>query len=213
MTLTEAQLDQLAAYAAAVRASPHNLLSRRGLEELESRHIGESLGVAALLPAAPHRLLDLGTGGGLPGIVIAIARPDVTVTLLDATKKKIAFCEAVSRQLGIEVEVVQGRAEDVVHSHPQLRADIVTARAVAPLPRLLPWALPFLAPGGQLYAVKGASWAQEVAEAEPVLRQLRATVLATPDDLLPQGDPHPVGGGFAVLQPRVVMIGRTSSPA
>lgn len=211
--LTDAQSDQLTAYAAAVRSSPHNLLSRRGLEELESRHIAESLGVAALLPAAPHRLLDLGTGGGLPGLVIAIARPDVSVTLLDATRKKVAFCAEISRELGIDVDVVHGRAEDVVHSNPQLRVDIVTARAVAPLARLLPLALPLLDAGGQLYAVKGASWAEEVAEAGPVLRRLRAAVLATPDDLLPQVDPHPAGGGFPVLHPRIVMIGRTSSPA
>lgn len=213
LELTDAQVDQLTAYAAAIRTSPHNLLSRRGLEELESRHIAESLGVAALLPAAPHRLLDLGTGGGLPGMVIAIARPDVTVTLLDATRKKVAFCAEIARQLGLRMDVVHGRAEDVVHSNPQLRVDIVTARAVAPLARLVPWALPFLAPGGQLYAVKGATWADEIAEAEPVLQQHRATILATPDDLLPQGDPHPLRGGFAVLHPRIVMIGRTSSPA
>ena len=80
MELTARQAAQLDAFAAAIRASPHNLLSARGLDELEDRHIAEGLGVAALLPRRPHAVLDLGTGGGFPGLVVAIARPDLQVT-------------------------------------------------------------------------------------------------------------------------------------
>ena len=213
MELTARQIEQLRAFAEAVRSSPHNLLSARGLEELEGRHIAEGLGVASLLPRRPHRVLDLGTGGGFPGLVIAITRPDLQVTLLDATRKKVEFVASVAASLDVQVEVVHGRAEDVVHSRPDVLADVVTARAVAPLDRLIPLGLPLLRPQGQLWALKGAKWAEELRTAAPVLQRLRAAVLAAPDDARPQVDPQAAGGGFVVLRPRVVIIGRTSSRA
>lgn len=213
LELTARQREQLTAFAAAVRASPHNLLSRRALDELESRHIAESLGVAATLPAQPHSVLDLGTGGGFPGLVVAIARPDLRVTLLDGTRKKIEFVAHVARELAIPVQVAHGRAEQLVHSRPDLRVDVVTARAVAPLARLVPWAIPFLRPNGQLWALKGKQWEEELEEAAPVLRRSGASVLAVPDTVRPQDDPQDVGGGFVVVRPRIVIIGRTSSRA
>ena len=82
----EASGALLERFAALLRASPHNLLSPRGLEELEDRHFPESLAVAAMLPTQA-RVLDVGSGGGLPGIVLAIARPDLEVHLLEATRK------------------------------------------------------------------------------------------------------------------------------
>ena len=213
MQLTDRQIAQLRAFASAVRESPHNLLSARGLDELEDRHIAEGLGVASLLPRRPHAVLDLGTGGGFPGLVIAIVRPDLRVALLDATRKKVEFVADVDQSLGVPVEVVHGRAEEVVHSRPDMRADVVTARAVAPLDRLIPLGLPFLRPQGQLWALKGARWAEELRTATPTLRRLRASVLAVPDDTRPQVHPQAAGGGFAVLRPRIVIIGRTSSRA
>lgn len=211
--LTTHQVDQLAAFAAAVRASPHNLLSRRGLDELESRHIAESLGVAATLPAQPHTVLDLGTGGGFPGLVVAIARPDLRVTLLDATRKKIEFVARIARELALPVQVAHGRAEQLVHSRPDLRVEVVTARAVAPLERLVPWAIPFLRPNGQLWAIKGRQWEDELRDAAPILQRSGAAVLAAPDEVHPQDHPQDAGGGFVVVRPRIVIIGRTSSRA
>ena len=169
---------RLAAFAAAVRGSPHNLLSRRALDELESRHIAESAAFATTLPPSA-KVLDLGTGGGFPGMVTAICRPDLQVTLLDATSKKIAFLRAFADQHDIAVATLEGRAEELASVHAGT-FDVVTARAVAPLDRLVPWALPFLRPGGALHAIKGERWPDELRAALPVIRRYGAQVTAVP---------------------------------
>lgn len=196
--LTDQQRERLAAYAAAVRASPHNLLSARGLEELEERHIAESLQFAAGLPAGPQRLLDLGTGGGLPGLVIAIARPDLAVTLLDSTAKKVAFVGETAASIGVAVETLHGRAEDLAATHGR-SFDLVVARAVAPLDRLVGWALPFVAPGGVLHAIKGERWSEELAVALPLIKRFGASVVGLPQSTDEEGS------GTRV-EPRVVSI-------
>jgi 16S rRNA (guanine527-N7)-methyltransferase len=191
-------------YAALVAASPHNLVSRSARADLLGRHIPEAVALADLLPAAAGRLLDLGSGGGLPGLVIAIVRPDLDVHLLDATSKKTAFLRDTCDALGLQTSVHTGRAEDLATSPLAGTFDVVTARAVAPLERLLPWALPFLRPDGVLYAVKGERWAAELEEATPVLARLGGRVMATPDDTLTAA-PDADGSAYA---PRVVIIGR-----
>jgi 16S rRNA (guanine527-N7)-methyltransferase len=192
---------QLTAFAAAVRASPHNLLSARALEELESRHIAESRAFAASLPTDCRDVLDLGTGGGFPGMVIAIERPDLRVTLLDATRKKIEFLQEVAASLGLDVSTVHGRAEDLHTTHAGA-FDVVTARAVAPLEQLVPWALPFLAPGGQLHAIKGERWPDELRAALPVIQRSGATVVRVPG----QEKVSPSAGEGSPAMPRVVII-------
>ena len=181
----------------AVRASPHNLLSPRALDELVTRHVPECLALAHRLPDGPAEVLDVGSGGGFPGLVIATVRPDLHVTLLEATTKKAQFLLETAESLGLDVEVLNDRAEDLAEP---LRGhyDLVTARAVAPLPRLLAWTLPFLRPGGALYAVKGERWAAELEEARPELARLRGRVLAIPDEQ---------GGADDPRDPRVVIIG------
>lgn len=203
LPLSERQRAQLGSYADAVRASPHNLLSRRGLEELESRHIPECLGLAATLPSGPAAVLDLGSGGGLPGIVIAVARPDLQLTLLDATAKKVAFLAETAAAIGIEVETLTGRAEELVTEH-RSRMDVVVARAVAPLPRLIGWSLPWLRPRGTLHAVKGERWEDELRDAVPELRRHRARVAGTtePGRRVPTGPDGDLDG----VTPRVVII-------
>jgi len=196
--LTDRQQSQLAEFAAAVRASPHNLLSARALDELETRHIAESLHFAGGLPPGPARVLDLGTGGGLPGLVIAIARPDLSLTLLDATAKKVAFVRETADALGLSIKTVHGRAEDLVAAHGR-SFEMVVARAVAPLERLVGWSVPFLAPGGVLHAIKGERWSEELSAALPVIKRLGATVVGVPastDELDPE----------ARTDPRVVSI-------
>lgn len=180
--------ELLPRYAELLRQSPHNLLSPRGLEELEVRHFPESLDFSARLPAGP-RLLDLGSGGGLPGVVIAAARPDLEVHLLDATRKKTDFLTAASAELGLPITVHHGRAEDLAVGQLAASFDLVTARAVAPLERLAPWAAPFLRPGGQLHAIKGERWSEEITTAEPALRRLGLAVHSTPADGAPER-PH-----------------------
>jgi 16S rRNA (guanine527-N7)-methyltransferase len=141
--------ETLAAYAEAVRRSPHNLVSPRAREELESRHIPESVALARMLPEA-STLVDIGSGGGLPGLVIAAVRPDLAVTLVEATRKKARFLRTTARALGLDVEVVEHRIEDVAHDLGPF--DLATARAVAPRVRLVAWAMPGRGPGGGRFA-------------------------------------------------------------
>jgi 16S rRNA (guanine527-N7)-methyltransferase len=197
---TQAALER---FAALVASSPHNLVSRRAREELITRHVPECAALAGLLPAGPARLLDVGSGGGFPGIVIALTRPELEVHLLDSTAKKTAFLTEAVQELGLtNVTVHTGRAEELVRGELRASFDLVTARAVAALDRLLVWTVPFLAPEGVLYAVKGERWREELEEATQALRRTGARVLATPDDL-PQRD-----GARSDAWPRVVMIGR-----
>lgn len=181
----------LATYADLLRASPHNLMSPRGLEELESRHFPESLALARTLPSVDGgtlRLLDLGSGGGLPGLVVSLARPDLQVHLLESRAKKTAFLEQAAGELGLTVTIHRGRAEELSGTGLGASFDLVTARAVAPLDRLVAWSLPFLVPGGLLYAVKGERWAEELDQAAGILQRSGASVVATPvEDEQPDG--------------------------
>lgn len=170
----EGATDLLRRFAELVRASPHNLLSKQGLEELETRHIPESARFAAALPAAGE-LLDVGSGGGLPGMVIAILRPDLQVHLLDSTRKKTDFLRETAEALGVVAVVHNGRAEDLARGELRGRFPIVTARALARLGRLAELAHPFLAPGGTLYAIKGERWKEEVTDLPKNVLELVST--------------------------------------
>ena len=132
---------------------------------------------------------DVGSGAGLPGIVLGVARPDLTITLVEPLARRTAFLSEAVTKLGLDstVTVVRGRAEEVSGS---IAADIVTARAVAPLDRLVGWCLPLAAIGGRLLALKGSSAADEVAEhheaikrlggSDPVIRLCGAGVIEPP---------------------------------
>ena len=193
----------LGALADLVLTSPHNLMSRSARAELLTRHIPECLALARLLPAGSGRLLDVGSGGGFPGLVIAIERPDLEVHLLDATAKKTDFLRDAAQRLGCSsVTVHTGRAEDLVRTPLEGTFDLVSARAVAPLARLLPLTIPFLRPMGLLYAIKGERWLEELEAATPVLSRVGARVVATPEDMTVPDDVDDV------TMPRVVMIAR-----
>jgi 16S rRNA (guanine527-N7)-methyltransferase len=110
---------------------------------------------------------DIGSGAGLPGLVLAIRRPDLRVTLVEPLLRRTRFLEEAVLRLGLaNVEVRRGRAEELAGS---ASFDIVTSRAVAPLPRLLAWCLPLAEAGGAVLAMKGSSAAEEVREASPEL--------------------------------------------
>jgi 16S rRNA (guanine527-N7)-methyltransferase len=192
--------DRLERFARLVASSPHNLVSKRARAELMTRHVPEAVAVARLLPQGTGRLLDVGSGGGFPGMVIAIVRPDLQVHLLDATVKKTEFLRRAAAEVGVEVTVHTGRAEELVRTDLGGSFDLVTARAVAPLARLLPWTIPFLRAGGVLCAVKGERWEEELRAAEPLLGRLGVRVLATPEDL-PAADP-------GTVTPRVLLLSR-----
>ncbi|MFL6239036.1 MAG: 16S rRNA (guanine(527)-N(7))-methyltransferase RsmG [Actinomycetes bacterium] len=133
-----------------------------------SRHI---LNCAALVPMVgePQPVIDVGSGAGLPGIVLALADPSRQITLVEPMARRCAFLADVVAELALDqVEIVQARAEECAGT---LSAGTVVARAVAPLIRLVPMALPLVRPGGQLLAIKGAAAERELAEAADVLRR------------------------------------------
>jgi 16S rRNA (guanine527-N7)-methyltransferase len=117
-------------------------------------------------------VVDVGSGAGLPGIVLAVARPDLTITLVEPLARRTAFLSEAVTALGLDatVTVVRGRAD--LAGGPPVAADVVTARAVAPLDRLAGWCLPLAAVGGRLLALKGSSAADEVAEHRDVIARL-----------------------------------------
>jgi 16S rRNA (guanine527-N7)-methyltransferase len=138
---------------------------------LWDRHLLNCAVVAELVPS-PCSLIDLGSGAGLPGIVLAMLLPDITVTLLEPMARRVAFLEECIEILGLaNAEIRRGRAEDVTGL---LAADVVTARAVAPLDKLAGLAIGLLKPGGVVLAIKGAGAAAEVSRARPELRRLGA---------------------------------------
>ncbi len=129
---------------------------------LWERHLLNSSAAIALLPAR-GTLVDLGSGGGFPGVVLAAMRPEAAVVLLEPMERRTDWLRFVVGELGLtNAEVVRGRAEDVVG---RLHADVVTARAVSSLDNLLRWASPLVKSGGGLYAIKGARAVEEVVAA------------------------------------------------
>jgi len=182
--LTEGQLAQFERFAALLlewNATRMNLTRLTEPREVAVKHFLDSLALLTVAwPPLDGAVLDVGTGAGLPGLALKIVRPDLRVTLLDGTAKKLAFCRAVADDLGLDgVEVVHARAEDAAR-HPEMLGafDWVTARAVAPLDKLLPWLAPFARPGGLLLSLKGPAAEEELALARPVARRLRLTLAA-----------------------------------
>jgi len=150
-------------------AVARGLLGPHEVPRLWERHLLNSAAVAELVPH-PCSLVDLGSGAGLPGIVLALMLPDVTVTLLEPMLRRVTFLEECIRALGLEnAQVCRGRAEELAG---QLSADVVTARAVAPLDRLAALALGLVRPGGTVLAIKGANAQREVAAARQALGRL-----------------------------------------
>jgi 16S rRNA (guanine527-N7)-methyltransferase len=146
------------------------LIGPREVERLWDRHLLNSAVIAELLPDG-CRVVDVGSGAGLPGIPLAIARPDLSLTLLEPMARRVAWLDEVVETLGLSVTVLRGRAEETSVVEELRDSDVVTARAVAPLERLARWCLPLLRPGGQLVALKGESALEEMErDAEAVRR-------------------------------------------
>ena len=194
LSLDEAAIERLERYRdlIATAAREFSLTALREPAAIERRHLLESLALCRLLDdqgllPAGARVLDLGSGAGLPGLPLKIARPDVVLGLLEANAKRCRFLRQAVAALDLDaVEVLEGRAEALGHE-PSLRAayNLVLARAVAPLPVLVEYALPFLRPGGHLAATKGAAVAEEIERAQGALTALGGEVVATPS--LPGG--------------------------
>lgn len=144
------------------------LIGPREVPRLWDRHLLNCAVLADLLPLSAT-VADLGSGAGLPGVVLAIARPDLRVTLVEPLLRRTTFLSEVVDELGLDrVEVVRGRAEEL---HGRRRFDVVTSRAVAALPKLLDWSMPLVSPEGSLIAMKGASVHDEVRDAAATLER------------------------------------------
>jgi len=165
-------LPAAAAYAGilATRGVAHGLLGPREVPRLWDRHLLNCALVAELIEQRRGTLVDLGSGAGLPGLVLAMVLPDTAVTLLEPMERRCRFLAECVTELGLaNVSVLRGRAEDVT-----IRADVVTARAVAPLPRLAELAMGVVRPGGMVLAIKGRTAAEELKAAGSVLRRIGA---------------------------------------
>jgi 16S rRNA (guanine527-N7)-methyltransferase len=154
----------------ATRGVEQGLIGPHEVPRLWGRHLLNCAVVAELIEPRPVTLLDLGSGAGLPGLVLAMVLPGTAVTLLEPMERRCRFLAECATELGLaNVTVLRGRAEDVT-----IRTDVVTARAVAPLPRLAELAMGVVRPGGMVLAIKGRTAAEELRAAGPVLRRLGA---------------------------------------
>ncbi|HZE39444.1 MAG TPA: 16S rRNA (guanine(527)-N(7))-methyltransferase RsmG [Stackebrandtia sp.] len=139
------------------------LIGPRESDRLWDRHILNCAVIAELIDPSAD-VLDIGSGAGLPGIPLAIVRPDLWITLVEPMERRTTFLEEAIERLELSnVEVVRSRAEEV---RPRGKADVVTSRALAPLDKLAHWCLPLARRGGQVLAIKGASAADEIAKHE-----------------------------------------------
>jgi 16S rRNA (guanine527-N7)-methyltransferase len=169
-----AELPRAEAYAELLASDgvTRGLLGPREADKLWSRHLVNSAVVAEACPAT-GLVVDVGSGAGLPGIPMALARPGLTLRLVEPLLRRVTFLTEVVDRLGLtNVEVVRSRVEDL---HGAWTAPTVTARAVAPLDRLVGWCLPLVAPGGSLLALKGDRADEELAAARSVLARQRAS--------------------------------------
>lgn len=148
------------------------LIGPREVPRLWERHLLNCAVLSEVIPQGVS-VCDVGSGAGLPGIPLALTRPDLSITLLEPLLRRTTFLEEVVRLLGLgNVTVVRGRAEEMVGKLPAV--DVVTARAVAPLDRLAGWGLPLLRPHGEMAVLKGDTAEEELKAARAALSRLGA---------------------------------------
>lgn len=175
-------LDRLEAYAALIKKWTHkiNLIAPASIPEIMTRHIWDS---AQAFDCTPGTWVDFGSGGGLPGIVIAILRKNASVfgqtVLMESDQRKCVFLRACARELDLEIDVFPTRIEEA----PAAQANVVSARACASLSTLLAYAEQHLSQSGVAVFMKGASWKQEIKAAET---SWRFSFVVTPSKTHPE---------------------------
>lgn len=174
------QLEQFTAYYELLIETNKtlNLTAITDPHEVAVKHMVDSLTALSPVFKQKAKVLDLGTGAGFPGIPLAIWRPDLQITLFDSLQKRLNFLQTVIDQLGLSsITTLHGRAEDMAHQQEHREAyDIVTSRAVARLPILLEWALPYVKVGGSVVALKGAIYEEEIKASDFALQTLGGTI-------------------------------------
>ncbi len=191
------QLGTAEAFAALLAevATVRGLIGPREVPRLWERHLLNCAVVTDLVDDGAS-VCDIGSGAGLPGLVMAIRRPDLAVTLVEPLLRRTTFLEEVVASLGLDnVLVRRGRAEEF---HGKATFDVVTSRAVAPLDRLSRWSLPLVRSGGLFLAMKGSSAEDEVAVASKAIAAERGHVIGVME----------LGRGFVEPPVRVVQIGK-----
>jgi 16S rRNA (guanine527-N7)-methyltransferase len=199
-----------------------NLTTITEYTAVQIKHFLDSLSAAPLLmraPVAGKTLIDVGAGAGFPGMALAIAFPELRVTLLEATGKKVRFLDQVARELPVEnATAIHGRAEELAHDRKhRARYDCAVARALAPMRTLVEYALPFVRVGGILIAYKALDAEPETTEAERAIKTLGGRVreivpvkladlddvrrLVVIDKIAPTPSAYPRAGGLPKNKP------------
>ena len=175
ITLTDPQHQQLSRYLDLLLAAnaKMNLTRITDRAAAEVQHVGDALTLLPFLPSGAISIADVGSGGGVPGLPLAIARPDAQVMLIESTKKKAAFLVDAAKELGLEnVTIIAQRAEEVGQSDRRESFDLAVARAVATMDWLAEWCLPLTKVGGKMLAMKGKRAADELPAAAHAIRAL-----------------------------------------
>lgn len=169
------RIDRAARYAEllATDGVERGLIGPREVERLWDRHLLNCAAIAELIGDGAG-VVDVGSGAGLPGVPLALARPDLSVTLVEPMLRRVDFLSEVVDELGLEVAIVRGRAEEATVREAVGMVDVVACRAVAALDRLARWCLPIVRPRGLLLAIKGEQAEQEVERHRRVMRSLGA---------------------------------------
>lgn len=161
------------------------LMGPRERPRLWDRHVLNSAAASGSLGEG-ESVVDIGSGAGLPGIPLALARPDLRVTLVEPLLRRVTFLEEVVDELDLDIRILRGRAEEKDVIAEAGEADVVISRAVAPLAKLAGWSAPLLRTGGRMVAMKGSSAAEEVERDARALRKLgfddvRVETVSAPD--------------------------------
>ncbi len=186
LELNDRVLDQFMLFAERLEETNRTLnLTRIAPEDYVPLHFLDSLAIASFWKPKPgNTLLDLGTGAGFPGLPLAMVYPELNVTLMDGTLKRLRFLDGVIAELGLtNVKTLHARAEKL---QGKAAFDVVTARAIARLPKLLDWMLPLVKRGGLAMAFKGQDIAEELREAHETLKRYRVKVERVSEITLPE---------------------------
>lgn len=190
IALTGPMLDALDQYAEILVEYNQkvNLTAITDPEEIEDKHFADSL-LLANLPETAGKLVDVGTGAGFPGVVAKIFKPELQLTLMEPTGKRVEFLKYVCAQLGLSgVEFAKERAEEAARKVWREQFDVATARGVAALPMLSEYCLPLVKVGGVFLAMKGPGAAEELAESGAALKKLGGKGSGVAEFHLPGGD-------------------------
>ena len=166
-----------------------NLTAISGVEDVARLHFLDSISLIKITQLKGTKIIDIGAGAGFPGIPLKIAEPSIELTLLDATYKRVVFLSGLCASLGVEVECIHGRAEELAHdTKMREQFDICVSRAVARLNTLCELCLPFVRVGGTFLAMKGLESEEEITESQSAIKALGSELQEVYDYPIPGTD-------------------------